>query len=164
MSWGEVKKINSDLNVPLNERMGYVGGVIPRGAIKKVIQSNTPRAKATILDISGKGVVDKVELAVSSLNNWNAAGSILVYIDGELLFTISDSYSVPSGSRTTSVKYDVNSCVCSDYKNIEVGKENILNLPLIFNKSLKIVHNSQSSNANGGSSAYDTAYITYGLY
>ena len=80
MSWGEVKKINSNLSVPLDtlignlrlnnsnvylsDRMQYVGGIIPRNTIPKII---TPEANnGVVYEYSGKTIINSLSFSVST--------------------------------------------------------------------------------------------------
>lgn len=57
MSWEEVKKINGDMSLSLDEKMTYVYGLIPRGASKRELNEVAPASNTTVLNVSGHGML-----------------------------------------------------------------------------------------------------------
>ena len=65
MSWDEIKKaVNSDLNVPLDERATYFEGLFPRGLVSKKVthelKYSTEGQESVMLEISGRGFVSSI--------------------------------------------------------------------------------------------------------
>lgn len=160
MSWDEIRKaVNSDLSVPLNERMGYVGGVVPRGIVQKTIsKSTTTSFTGTVLDITGKGLL----IAASTGGNQvNCRSSMTIIIDDKKTIVVSDA----SGSGSTSLSTNIlsgASTVDLSESNITIpfGSAAVLNEFIHFEESLKVTFNLNAPTTSYSSSAS----VSYGLF
>lgn len=160
MSWDEVKKaINSDLNVPLNERMGYVSGIIPRGAIKKSYSKaiGSGSYRGTVLEIEGRGIL--VSAAASrSYSSTAFHASMTINIDnGKKIIQLAGEDVSGTGTASLKVELDNVSSV-GDVSGSEVqigfGESIILNYPIYFEESIKVdiyIHSENFSYQSGAS-------------
>ncbi len=164
MSWSEIKKaVNSNLDLPLNEKIEYIGGVIPRGCIRKTVSSDTPRKEVVLVEVSGRGFVDSANIRLYSSNNWPAKASLYIYCDEKLSAKVLHSYANQGGAYSEKgFVYSGETNLSADPLNI-AGVNEKVNIPIAFNKTLRIVYNSESSSANSGSSANDRVTVAYGL-
>ena len=69
MSWGEVKKINSDANVPLDERMTWFDGYIPRLALGRSCSKSGEAYSGEILNITGRGYITSMYEGTNGTNS-----------------------------------------------------------------------------------------------
>lgn len=154
MSWGEVKKVNSDLSIPLDERMGYVVGAVPRGVISKCISSTGTGAEVEILNIEGSGGITEMTVtgAVNAATFGGYTANIKVYIDENtsdsktIIFHGNGNY---HGLSTNTVSIDINNVICdvdlSNDAEITTNGSYVINAPIIFKKSLRVVFYGQIS-------------------
>lgn len=133
MSWGEVKKINSDLSVPLDERATYVAGIIPRNTIPKTI---TPSANnGVVYEYSGKTIINSLSISVSvhhtdysvQYGTYSGSCTIKVYSGEELILT--DSVSASAGSYGTTESKSKDNVITTDVA-MQIPKTNAYNGPL----------------------------------
>ena len=133
MSWGEVKKINSDLSVPLDERAKYIAGIIPRNTIPKTI---TPEANnGVVYEYSGKTIINSLSFSVSvhhtdysmQYGTYSGTCTIKVYSGEDLICTNSVSSSV--GSYGSTEMQSKNNVITTDV-TMQVPKTNVYNGPL----------------------------------
>lgn len=69
MGWDEVKKINSDMMVPLDERATYISGIIPRKSIERTIYGerfDQGEYSEVIIDIIGSGYISKMDFSADA--------------------------------------------------------------------------------------------------
>lgn len=164
MSWEEVKKINSDMMTPidsliknlklnnsgvyLSDKMGYIRGIIPRGAVKKEVKAQSGTANGNIVSISGKGMLYYTNSYLQQHGDSSGNCSLTCYIDESMpdekkTITFSGRYSVPIGFQTdvdsleTSEGFDISG------KTITISNKRVItNKPIFFSKSLRVVSNS----------------------
>lgn len=148
MSWGEVKKINSDLNVPLDERMGYVGGIIPRGTVQKQVTKQISYSDGVfngeILSVNGKGALASAVVTCYAGSTTDAYSACEIDIDdGSRIITIGDIT-----TNTTKGKAGFYVDLSASFSDIGVMDESeisipadayyTVNKPILFEKSLKV--------------------------
>lgn len=158
MSWGEVKKVNSDLSVPLNDRMGYVAGNMPRGVIQKSVSKGITgdgsTFNGTILDISGRGVVSGI-----STSRYNDSCRAIVTVDidnGKKTITVSSGASVSVNLQNLFSTVDVSG------SEIDISSSGSLNDLIYFEESLKVSCDLYA-NVNVSTTYAASASVTYGL-
>ena len=164
MGYTEIlQAVNSDPSVSLNEKIEYVGGVIPRGCKRRTVTSDTPRKEVVLAEVSGRGFVDSANIRLYSSGGWLAKASLYIYCDEKLSAKVLHSYTNQGGSYSEKgFAYSGEASLSADPLNI-AGVNEKVNMPIAFNKTLRIVYNSESSSANGGSSANDRVTVVYGL-
>lgn len=117
MSWDEVKKINSDMFVPLDERATYIAGIIPRNKLLKSAGHSKSafygNENTTILSIKGSGKI----LSMSAYAEVGASSEMTVNIDdGQKIFTFISNNSI------SKLEIDMNSI----YSTLDITPVNIL--------------------------------------
>lgn len=158
-----LQMVNSDPSIALNEKIEYVGGVIPRGCKRRTVTSDTPRKEVVLAEVSGRGFVDSANIRLYSSGNWLAKASLYIYCDEKLSAKVLHSYTNQGGSYSEKgFVYSSETSLSADPLNI-AGVNEKVNIPIMFNKTLRIVYNSESSSANSGSSANDRVTVVYGL-
>lgn len=148
MSWGEVKKINSDLSVPLDERASYVGGVIRRNVEKRSVEkdfySGSDTVKETILDISGSGALQYIQVFNTAQGTSNSYVKCKIQIDNndpiEIKMVSNGAYGVVLDINTdvNSIFTDVFSREITVSEHRVVTNSLVTNTPLVFKNQLKL--------------------------
>lgn len=168
MSWGEVKKINSDLSMPLDERMKYINGILPRGIANKNVSKTVKLSSFSgeVLNISGSGVVMGATCSCESYNETYARISIDID-NGEKIITIGDTVQRTSGVNT-SFAFDIDSST-SDFLesdnvlDVPVNSRKTINFLIEYKKSLVVTMDIYSEKSNNVGSA-SSATFNYGIY
>lgn len=152
MSWGEIKKaVNSQLEIPLDDRMRYYYGFYPRGIqFKHVghINSNIVYTwdNSHMLLVKGSGLIAELEaLAISGAPYSNCRSSLRVILDAgtdtERTFTLStNTNSTLNGNSKISVNINSPESSFNTWNNFN-GAANTsytVNGPIIFKKSLDV--------------------------
>lgn len=166
MSWDEIKKaVNSDIQVPLNEKIEYVYGVVPRGIKKHITKKSVTESSynGVIVSITGKGVIHSAAVSVTSTNLQHYE-KLQIVIDGDKTITIGEavfSYSKNTNASLTYVPSDMLSTIPPDDFPMTVlpGKAETINKPIFFEESLTVEVSLNMTTNNQASSAS----ITYGL-
>lgn len=146
MSWGEVKKVNSDLNVPLDERMDSIGntlkqkveyayGIIPRGIVLTTIRKNSlPTNGVEMLNIKGTGYLCEF----TAKGNGTYDSKIEVWIDkgtnNEQYYSAQSTDGSESGMRIQ-MSNDFSTGLSENLTNSLITR----NCPIKFEQSLRIV-------------------------
>lgn len=182
MSWGEVKKINSDLsvsldkkldslstkinsnlNIPLNNKMEYVDGLFKRGAnVRYITNRATNRNNLVLVDVTGSGILTVCKLegrcysSGSGTPTYNYSDKI--YVDGVLVQTFTANLRY-NDYVNRGFEFKKDSSYGFKIGNIPSDSIRETNIPIIFNKSLKIV-----STLNGNAVEQAITTINYGLY
>ena len=160
MSWDEVKKaINSDLNVPLNERMTWVSGIIPRGQIIKTSSVNrksdeSPSWSGDLVNVTVKGMLAGSAFISSSWNNLSSASMTINIDSGKRVINL--------GSSNTEMKIDTDALgstfsINENPLNLS-GGAHIYNDVIRFEESLKV-----SASVKGYYNYPSTASVSYVL-
>lgn len=175
MSWGEIKKINSDLSMPLDERMSYISGIIPRGVEKKSITGNvgvsvsvdgqnitaSDSKEVVVLEIDGSGMISSIIVKIPKSNSNYAnirqhSATISVYCDGK------EAFSATRETDATIFALDINQM----YKEGEST-----NVPILFKKKLIIKAEvsitasvTLTPNYSGNASVDCRPQITYAIF
>lgn len=143
MSWAEVKKINSNMSVPLDKKVAYVGGVIQRGAAVKSIADDSMSldVDSVILSVEGKGALleygCEVHATTAAASNTNV--DLRIYLDGVWKGSAQAYINYPTVCDMSSqLKTDLNALYSYDPKKV-VNSTVVINYPLYFNESAKIV-------------------------
>lgn len=152
MSWSEVKKINSDLSVPLDERAKYVAGIIPRSLNVKTLSGSVsnsflndgsfPKTKeSTISEVTGSGLVTSifVNIPKSDGNVGNVYAELEIELDDRSIIVRTDVIAYTqntSTSRTMSLNLDN---ITGLSKGVKVITSNVvMNEPIKFSNHLKL--------------------------
>lgn len=150
MSWEEVKKINGDMSLSLDERMVYIYGMIPRGASKRELNEVAPASNTTVLNVSGHGMLYYAMIYNPGQSyEYNSTIAITIYIDESLsskrIITITRTNNRAGGS--TALTTDLASLGILEANKFDLSSNNITingiskstNIPILFSKSLRIV-------------------------
>lgn len=173
MGYTEIlQMVNSDPSVSLNEKIEYVGGVIPRNIVTKTVSCSRD-SSSTILDITGSGMIIGIS-AHGGYYDYNSNGShtyyksqvvITAYIDqGESSekTVILKSPNAASSAAFSVDMFAVGSSVDLTQSNVNMSEANyIANDVLMFKHSLKVTYS-----ASGGaiwSLQQCSGSITYAL-
>lgn len=165
MSWEEIwKAVNSDIQTPLNEKMEYIGGIVPRLPKKQIAlkASDLTASEKTVLSLSGKGFVTNVCVRANSSNYPNYYPvTVKLYLDQgtakQRIITFSNRE-----NDFANIAIDVNQMTSdsqmsdgSSFANTNV----VLNDPrlLMFDKSLKV----GALKSGTGNSTNILAYLDY---
>lgn len=167
MGWDEVKKINSDMFVPLDERMTYIGGIIPRNILETALHleknflDNADVKDDVLLSIKGVGLISTLDIGFriyihhsSSYPSASSTSVFNIYIDGEPYIDaviFSGDQSNNTGSKNV-ISTDVNRFFSSDV---------IKNKPIKFNKSVLITTDGRFNTSNSNNMLYNYANISY---
>lgn len=161
MSWGEVKKINSDVSVPLNERMGYVNGLIKRGAVANTLSMTTLKYQQNVdavndielLNVSGAGYVDGIDISSNSgadyyFQSGSSSIQITLIVDGVEFAVFSASSSVTAtnlkkASSNVKITVDMNKTAADGtIHSMSVNTDESItfesNVPIVFARSLVV--------------------------
>ena len=168
MSWEEVKKINSDLSVPLNERITAessairdriecVSGIIPRGKTLKTVNVsvndsyNLIVGERELLNIEGSGFLYEVTVKTQS-NAGDRYGQVSISINDDLNIKVGDTVAITKNPTTASLSLNADkmmSDIDAHEKTIGIGQTDslITNFPIAFEK---LVANLKYACANTG--------------
>lgn len=118
MSWSEIKKaVNSNLNVPLDERIKYSNGMIPRNT---KLESKTVNITSTTIDI-GYGQTGPTSKTIELANHQ------IVHFDTPiLLYKMSVSYSVGQATNGSSTSNEANRVGSSIDISFNIGKDTLV--------------------------------------
>lgn len=186
MSFVEVKKINSDMSVPLDERLTYVGGIIPRGlptkrCTRNVIANtasghvvNTPMV-TTLMDAEGRGWITDFKFSVSKAKSYvSAALTVTIYVDDEVFFTFAatiPSYNNNGGNASVEVITDnfnsysnrgaLNRAISltTSADNPNINPSYTIDLPIRYEKSAKVVVSEVASSLEAITTFYETVNV-----
>ena len=142
----------SDINASLDERMKYVGGVIPRGLVQNTIsKSTTTSFTDTVLEIAGKGYL----IAASTVGNQvNCRSSMTIIIDNNKTIVVSDAPGSGSTSLSTNILEGASTVDLSESNiTIPFGSNAVLNDFIHFEESLKVTLNLTAPTTSYSSSA-----------
>lgn len=159
MSWGEVKKINSDANVPLDERMTWVGGIVPRGKTMQTLSvtkknDESPSWSGDLVNVTGKGMLIGSSYISSNWNSLSSASMTINIDGGKKIITF--------GGSNTELKIDVDS-LCPTFSidksqiNLSGGTQ-VYNNVIRFDESLKV-----SASVKGYNNYPSSASVSYVL-
>lgn len=168
MNWDEVSRINSDLMVPLDERMKYINGILPRGIASKNVSKTVKLSSFSgeVLNVSGSGVVMGATCSCESYNRTYARISIDID-NGEKIITVGDTVQRTSGINT-SFAFDIDSST-SDFSesdnvlDVPTNSKKTINFPIKYKKSLVVTMDIYSEKSNNVGSA-SSATFNYGIY
>ncbi|MGN0337907.1 MAG: hypothetical protein ACI4EE_10480 [Lachnospiraceae bacterium] len=148
MGWDEVKKaINSDLNVPLNERMTYIDGILPRGLNGNTVSKSGSNYNGELLNITGRGFIciAKALGSVDPNNKVYLSATMDIYIDENTdnsryikLYAYSSS---SNSSPSASISFDKDNLfqTLSIEPSILLQNDSrIINKPIEFKESLRV--------------------------
>lgn len=164
MGYTEIlQMVNSDPSIALNEKIEYIGGVIPRGLESKRLSHSfgVSQATTTLLDVSGKGVFLGASMGTDS-TIVKAGGKMTFEFDGKKIIL-----SYPSQSYITmNFNVNVNSTISGIEKNftektiVNAGAITI-NFFIEFENSMKITVENFASHV----STYPIMFLCeYALY
>lgn len=156
--------VNSDVRVPLDERMTYIAGIIPRLPKKQIAlkASDLTASEKTVLSLSGKGFVTNVCVRANSSDYPNYYPvTVKLYLDQgtakQRIITFSHRE-----NDFANIAIDVNQ-MTSDSQMSDgssfANRNVVLNDPrlLMFDKSLKV----GALKSGTGNSANILAYLDY---
>lgn len=163
MSWEEVKKINGDMSLSLDEKMTYVYGLIPRGAVKKeLVYENV--GNMTMVNVSGRGMLEFLYIYGNSSSEHTI--NVTAYLDESLsskkVITLQNVVSYGAGraismnTNLDSIGILENQAFSHDSSNIIITKNSATNIPILFSKSLRVVIS--------GSNGRDNVTVKYYLF
>lgn len=147
MSWEEIKKaVNSDISVPLNKKLEYVDGIVPRG-IPFTQKIFTGIVNGNALSIQGHGYLLEATANAVYADYNTYRSHIIIYLDENTdRETVIDITATTSGT-TSALKIDTNSIFnkfsyCAT--NTIGDKQTLLsNIVPEFKKSLRVYSDSQ---------------------
>ena len=156
MSWGEVKKINSDLSVPLDEKYMYAYGILPRKCQLKTISKQVSEStfSGEIISVNGKGIVNNICLKTGV--NWSCYAWCKIDIDnGRQIIELGDTIERYDKIYETGISMDLSKVYSTinawDKKvNVPIGKAAIINFPIAYEESLAVTAKLFSSSPNLG--------------
>lgn len=166
MGYTEIlQMVNSDPSVSLNEKMEYIGGVIPRGCKSRTVTSDTPRKEVVLCEVSGTGFVYSAEIALQSYWNTLAKAALYIYCDEKLSAKIEHEHTSSSNQSVNKKGFIYSTDEIFSVDPLEVtGADQKTNKIVSFKRKLKIVYKSESGASISGSSfAKDVATVVYGL-
>lgn len=162
MSWSEVKKINSDMSVPLDnlitkcsdkitERATYIDGLFPRDKKLLAYSTSGTSSKSRWLEITGSGIIVYASMAgaITSMGGSIGANTVIV-VDDLTEYTLYSTVSYGSSSNTY-ITYEN-----TIYDNFKYASNRIFNggtfktnegIP--FKKKFYVNYNITSANGSG---------------
>ena len=144
MGYTEIlQMVNSDPSIALNEKIEYIGGVIPRG-LAEITKSlgNTGNQKSDFVNIEGKGILIYCKYSMDGVHGGSVGG---LYIDEGMSTEKVVNF---AAYATTVLSVDAQQLLSAKLVNgITISGSCVVNQPIYFNK----LRFSGSTGTGGGS-------------